>query len=155
MLITYCRLLIVNAIQLVMAVVANMILLLNMAKRIRFTIAQPVTIVAWYISSLCLIALESTAVGPLKKAPEGPYQYIWSQAAYYGIYAACLYFVCSSLMVITFWGAQKGHYDKDFQLTPSQRTLMLQTILFLMYLLIGALVFSRLEGWQYLDAVYW
>lgn len=81
--------------------------------------------------------------------------YIWSQAFYYGIYAACLYFVCSSLMVVTFWGAMKGHYSKDFQLTNSQRTLMLQTIMFLMYLLVGALVFSTIEGWPYLDAVYW
>lgn len=58
-------------------------------------------------------------------------------------------------MVVTFWGAMKGHYSKDFQLTNSQRTLMLQTIMFLMYLLVGALVFSTIEGWPYLDAVYW
>jgi potassium channel subfamily K, other eukaryote len=87
------------------------------------------------------------------KQPQG--LYIWSQAFYYGIYAACLYFVCSSLMVVTFWGAVKGHYSKDFQLTNSQRTLMLQTIMFLMYLLVGALVFSSIESWPYLDAVYW
>lgn len=37
----------------------------------------------------------------------------------------------------------------------SQRTLMLQTISFLVYLLSGAAVFSRVEGWKYLDAVYW
>lgn len=58
-------------------------------------------------------------------------------------------------MVVTFWGALKGHYSKDFQLTTSQRTLMMQTIMFLVYLLIGALVFSKIEGWPYLDAVYW
>lgn len=58
-------------------------------------------------------------------------------------------------MVVTFWGAMKGFYPKDFQLTTSQRTLMLQTIMFLIYLLAGALVFSRVEGWDYLDAVYW
>ncbi|KAI3401968.1 hypothetical protein diail_3942, partial [Diaporthe ilicicola] len=106
-----------------------------------------------YISSICLVALNATAAGPLIEQPEDIF--IWSQAFYYGIYAACLYFVCSSLMVVTFWGAMKGHYSKDFQLTNSQRTLMLQTIMFLMYLLIGALVFSTIEGWPYLDAVYW
>lgn len=106
-----------------------------------------------YISSICLVALNATAAGPLVQQPENIY--IWSQAFYYGIYAACLYFVCSSLMVVTFWGAMKGHYSKDFQLTNSQRTLMLQTIMFLMYLLVGALVFSTIEGWPYLDAVYW
>lgn len=58
-------------------------------------------------------------------------------------------------MVVTFWGASSGHYSKDFNLTASQRTLMLQTIMVLVYLLVGALVFSKIEGWSYLDAVYW
>ncbi|KAK7705830.1 hypothetical protein SLS64_007778 [Diaporthe eres] len=144
---------VINAIQVVMAVIANLVLLLNMARKIRFSVAQPITIVTWYISSICLVALNATAAGPLVEQPEDIY--IWSQAFYYGIYAACLYFVCSSLMVVTFWGAMKGHYSKDFQLTNSQRTLMLQTIMFLVYLLVGALVFSTIEGWPYLDAVYW
>ena len=82
-------------------------------------------------------------------------EYVWSQAFYYGIYAAILYFVDASLMVVTFWGASAGHYSRDFALTASQRTLMLQTIMFLIYLLLGALVFSNLEDWNYLDAVYW
>ena len=59
-------------------------------------------------------------------------------------------------MTVTFWGASSGHYSKSFALTASQRTLMLQTILFLAYLLLGALVFSKIEeDWDYLDAVYW
>lgn len=99
------------------------------------------------------MALAATASGPLIEEPQS--EYIWSQAFYYGIYAAVLYFVCSSLMVVTFWGAIKGHYSRDFQLTTSQRTLMLQTIMFLVYLLVGALVFSRIENWAYLDGVYW
>lgn len=58
-------------------------------------------------------------------------------------------------MVVTFWGAWTGRYSKDFSLTSSQRTLMLQTIVFLGYLLVGALAFSDIEGWDYLDGVYW
>ncbi|KAK4201122.1 hypothetical protein QBC40DRAFT_348130 [Triangularia verruculosa] len=144
---------IINAIQLLIALIANMALLLNMTQRLRFSIAQPVTIVGWYISSICLIALTATASGPLIMEPTS--QYIWSQAFYYGIYGAALYFLVASLMVITFLGAQTEHYPKDFVLTPSQRTLMMQTILLLFYLLLGALVFGRIEGWNYLDAVYW
>lgn len=58
-------------------------------------------------------------------------------------------------MLFTAWGAYKGHYDKEFQLTMSQRTLMLQTISFLVYLLAGAAVYSHIENWPFLDAVYW
>lgn len=146
-------LLAINGVQLAVAVIANMALLLNMTKRLRFTIAQPITIIGWYSSVLCLIVLQCVAATHLRIDPWD--EHVWSQAFYYGIYAAVLYFIDASLMVVTFWGAFTGHYDKDFLLTPSQRTLMLQTILFLMYLLIGALVFSKIEGWPYLDAVYW
>jgi potassium channel subfamily K len=71
------------------------------------------------------------------------------------MWAAILYFVDASLLAITFWGASTGHYRKDFILTVSQRTLMLQTIMLLIYLLLGAFIFSEIESWNYLDAVYW
>ncbi|KAL2135782.1 hypothetical protein VTI74DRAFT_6987 [Chaetomium olivicolor] len=143
----------INAIQLAVALFANMALLLNMTRRLSFTIAQPVTIVGWYISSLALVALTATAAGPLVAEPAD--EFIWSQAFYYAIYSAVLYFFVASLMVVTYLGAQAGHYPKDFMLTPSQRTLMLQTIMLLLYLLLGALLFSKLEDWSYLDGVYW
>ncbi|KAH8903140.1 voltage-gated potassium channel [Coniochaeta sp. PMI_546] len=146
-------LLAINGIQLGIAIIANMALLLNMTKRLRFTVAQPITIVGWYFSVVCLIVLQCVASTHLRIDPWD--EHVWSQAFYYGIYAATLYFIDASLMVVTFWGAYTDHYDKDFLLTPSQRTLMLQTIMFLMYLLLGALVFSKIEGWNYLDAVYW
>ncbi|KAF7545762.1 hypothetical protein G7Z17_g8930 [Cylindrodendrum hubeiense] len=147
---------IVNAIQLVVALVSNMFLLLNMARRVRFIVAQPITIIGWYISAMCLIILNATAAGPLRSQIKFPVEeLIWSQAFFYGIWAAILYFLDASLMVVTFYGAWTNHYDKDFMLTPSQRTLMLQTIMFLVYLLLGALVFSNIEGWDYLDSVYW
>ncbi|KAM9878949.1 potassium channel [Verticillium dahliae] len=146
-------LLIINAIQLAIAITSNLFLLLNMARRVRFSIAQPITITGWYISAFTLMALLATAAGPLQLQPS--HEYIWSQAFFYGLNAAVLYFVTASLMVVTFYGAHTRRYPKDFQLTASQRTLMLQTIAYLFYLLIGALVFAKLEGWIYLDAVYW
>ncbi|KAK2031194.1 ion channel protein [Colletotrichum zoysiae] len=146
-------LIIVNAIQLTIAIISNAFLLLNMARRVRFSLAQPITIAGWYVSAVCLIALNATAAGPLVLKPAD--EYILSQAFYYGMFAAILYFVTASLMVVTVYGAYTRHYSKDFQLTLAQRTLMLQTILFLVYLLVGALVFSTIEGWAYLDAVYW
>ncbi|KAL5627489.1 hypothetical protein BROUX41_003642 [Berkeleyomyces rouxiae] len=146
----------INAVQLAMALISNAFLLLNMARRVRFVVAQPVTISGWFISSFCLIGLSATASGPLvTSAPVPASEIMWSQAFYYGVFAAILYFVVAALMCITVHGATMNHYPKDFNLTVSQRTLMLQTILILVYLLLGALLFSRLEGWSYLDGVYW
>ena len=126
---------------------------MNMARRIRFSIAQPITIIGWYLSSIALIGLIACAAGPLKLSP--PESYAFTQAYYYAIFAAALYFLVATLMAINVWGAYAGHYEKEFQLTMSQRTLMLQTIFYFVYLLCGAVVFSHVEGWDYLDAVYW
>ncbi|KAL7956782.1 potassium channel [Trichoderma compactum] len=145
-----------NAIQLGVVVLSNIFLLLNMARRVRFTIAHPIIIIGWYVSAICLVSLHATAAGPLLKGLEHPINNIvWSQALYYGIWAAILYFIDASLMAIIFWSALHGHYENDFNLTRSQRTLMLQTIMFLTFLLLGALVFSKIENWDYLDGVYW
>lgn len=58
-------------------------------------------------------------------------------------------------MTITCYSAYTGYHTRYFKLTEKQRTLMLQTIAFLIYLLGGAAVYTRIEGWSFLDAVYW
>ncbi|KAK5991828.1 Outward-rectifier potassium channel TOK1-like protein [Cladobotryum mycophilum] len=145
-----------NAVQLAVAIVSNVFLLFNMARRVRFSIAQPITILGWYISAIVLISLTATASGPLLEGIEFiEDELIWSQSFYYAIWAAILYFIDASLMAVTFWGAASGHYQKEFKLTSSQRTLMLQTIMLLIYIHLGARIFCSIEGWGYLDAVYW
>lgn len=102
------------------------------------------------------ISMSATATGPLLedlKFPES--ELLWSQAFYYGIWAAILYIIDASLMAATFWGASRRFYGKQFTLSLSQRTLMLQTVTLLLYLLLGARVFASVEGWSYLDSVYW
>ncbi|TVY23310.1 Outward-rectifier potassium channel [Lachnellula hyalina] len=143
----------VNAVQLVIALISNLALLLNMGKKIRFAVAQPITIIGWYVSSFTLIGLCACASGPLIIEPREDHAF--TQAYYYAIFAAAIYFWVAILMSSTFYGAYKGYYEKEFQLTMSQRTLMLQTISFLIYLLAGAAVYSHIEGWKFLDAVYW
>jgi potassium channel subfamily K len=141
----------VNAISLVLALTANMSLLLNMARRIPFPVAQPVTIIGWYLSSALLIALVSSVPSKLP-LPAGEDRAL-TQAFYYAIIAAALYFLVASLMLVTALGACKGHYSREFKLTMSQRTLMLQTISFLVYLLSGSAVYAKIEDWNFLDAV--
>ncbi|KAF5703614.1 Outward-rectifier potassium channel TOK1 [Fusarium mundagurra] len=148
-------LLIIEGIQLLVGIIANLFLLLNMARRIRFGLALPITIVGWYTSSICRIALCAIVARPFKDKGISDQDIIWSQSFYYGMFAAILYFADASLLTITFWGACTHRYHKDLLLTMSQRTLMLQSILLLIYLLLGAFIFSEIESWSYLDAVYW
>jgi potassium channel subfamily K len=124
-----------------------------MARRIRFAIAQPIIIAGWYISSGLLIGI-LIPFGVLMYKPENDGR-IYTQSYFYGAFAAGLYFIIASLMAVTAWGASKGHYSREYKLTTSQRTLMLQTIVFFIYLLGGSAVYAKIEGWRYLDAVYW
>ncbi|KAF2273639.1 voltage-gated potassium channel [Westerdykella ornata] len=144
----------INAISLAFALVANIALSLSMARRLSFGIAQAIIISGWYIASFLLIGLVaacSTSMFLLQPKTD----HALTQAYYYGIIAAALYFIIASMMVMTTIGAYTGHYRKGFKLTSSQRTLMLQTIMFMVYLLLGALVYSHIEGWPFLDALFW
>jgi potassium channel subfamily K len=157
----------------VFALTANLTLLLNMARRLSFKIAQPITIWGFWIASVLLIALIAVASSHKLLHKPGVRHQALTQAYYYAVFAAGLYQIISYMvgeinklheqdadttsckMMFTIYGALKGHYSKEFKLTLPQRTLMLQTICLLGYLLLGALVYSKIEGWKFLDAVYW
>ncbi|KAH1430866.1 hypothetical protein KXX32_003714 [Aspergillus fumigatus] len=131
---------VVNTISLGCAIMSNFVLLWGMARRIAFSIAQPIIIIGWYISSLLLTCLLCIFAASKVQNDSDSGRHRWLTGSYYyGAFAAGLYFVLSSLLLITVYG----------------RSLMLQTILFLIYLLGGAAVYARIEGWRYLDAVYW
>ena len=147
------RVLTVNAVSFVIAIIANMFLLANNFGRIPFKIAQPATIIGWYIASFMLIGLVAAAPSNLPLAPGQARTF--SQAYYYAILAAAVYFIVASLLIATASGVWLGQYSSDFKLTFSQKTLMIQVLLFLGYLLTAAAVYAYIEDWDYLDAVYW
>ena len=146
-------LLTVNALSLTCTLIANVALLLRMTRRLSFAIANTVTILGWSMSCLLLIILVAVVPTCLRLPP--PERQALSQGFYYAIIAAVLSFVVTALMLVTVSVAYKGDHGPEFKLTLKQRTLMLQTISFLVHLLTGAGVYSRIEGWAFLDAMYW
>ena len=123
-----------------------------MAGRLRFEVAQPITIIGFALAACLLIGiLVAASRQSFVATQEG---HALTQAFYYAVWAAGIYVIIAAIMLLTVAGALLGKYERKFNLTPDQRTLMLQTISFMAYLLIGALIFSTIEGWRYLDAVY-
>lgn len=150
----------INAVSLLSAVVGNASLLMNMARRLKFSTAQPITISGFLLAGILLVAdVAALASKPnygitdLKAVPS--INHALSQAFYYAIIAASVYIVIGLLLCVTVYGAVEGRAPKDFRLTNPQQTLMLQTMSFIAYLLLGAVVYSNIEGWHYLDAFYW
>lgn len=90
--------------------------------------------------------------------PARPYE-TYTQGFWYAIIAACLYLVCSIILMVNMLGYFLGHYPDTFTLTDAQRTLILQTMLFFIWLAGGGGLFSRIEtdhgqsGWAFVDAV--
>lgn len=56
--------------------------------------------------------------------------------------------------MINMLGYFLGHYAQHFELDDDQRTLILQTMMFFLWLAGGAAVFARVCSWSYADALY-
>ena len=84
------------------------------------------------------------------KSPEQTY----SQGFWHAVIAAVLYFISSMMLMGNMLGYFLGHYPQHFELTDEQRNLILQTMMFFIWLAGGAGVFAKVEGWLYVDALY-
>lgn len=149
-----------NVASLILGFVGNFFLLCNFTGRIRYIIALPVTIVTWYLATAILIGI--TVHMQLTVPPIRPQQ-TYTQGFWYAVLAACMYLICSMMLMVNMLGYFLGHYSQKFTLTDSQRTLILQTMLFFIWLAGGAIVFSTVENkyghdpnmhWSYVNALY-
>ena len=147
----------INVASLICGFLGNLFLLLNFTQRIRYIIALPVTVVLWYLSSAFLIAITicmNTYQPPIR--PEQGY----TQGFWYAIAGAAFYTICSMILMVNMLGFFLGHYPENFALSDSQRTLILQTMAFFIWLGGGAAIFAKLEqdagedSWRFADALY-
>lgn len=131
-----------NVVSLICGFLGNIFLLFNFTQKIRYIIALPATIVLWYISSGLLIAI--TACMEVYDPPNRPFE-IYTQGYWYAVAAAVFYFVCSVLLMVNMLGYYLGHYPDHFALSDNQRTLILQTMFFFIWMAGGAAMYSRIQ----------
>ncbi|EME47336.1 hypothetical protein DOTSEDRAFT_166301 [Dothistroma septosporum NZE10] len=151
-----------NVVSLIVGFIGNFFLLCNFTNRIRYIIALPVTIICWYIATGILLGI--TVAMEIYEAPVRPQQ-TYTQGFWYAVIAACMYMICAMLLMVNMLGYWLGHYPQHFALTESQRTLILQTMLFFIWLAGGAAVFARVESihgdhslgidWSYVNSLYY
>lgn len=148
-----------NAASLALGFLGNIFLLFNFTGFVRYKIALPVTIIAWFIATGILIGITSAMHAYVP--PTGPEQ-IFSQGFWYGVLAACLYLLAAVLLLLNMVGFFLGHFPERFNLSDSQRTLILQTMMFFIWLAAGGAIFSAVETkygtqpeeWSYVNALY-
>ncbi|RDW79600.1 hypothetical protein BP6252_04238 [Coleophoma cylindrospora] len=142
---------ILNAISLGCGFFGNFCLLLNFTKRVRYIIALPLTIITWYFATGILIGIivaMDTYVPPVRPGET------YSQGFWSAILAAVFYLIGSMILMINMLGYFLGHYPQHFELDDDQRTLILQTMMFFIWLAGGAGVFAKVCGFTYADALY-
>jgi potassium channel subfamily K len=81
-------------------------------------------------------------------------QQTYSQGFWHAVIAAALYLISSMMLMVNMWGYVLGHYPQHFELTDEQRNLILQTMMFFIWLAGGAGIFAKVFGWQFVDALY-
>ncbi|KPI40757.1 Outward-rectifier potassium channel TOK1 [Cyphellophora attinorum] len=139
-----------NVVSLVVGFIGNMFLLFNFTRRVRYIVALPVTIICFYFASGILIGITASMN---MYVPPGQNQ-IYSQGFWYAIIAACLYVLNSMILMVNMVGYFLGHYPQHFTLTDEQRNLILQTMMFFIWLGGGAGVFATLCDMTFPDALY-
>ena len=58
------------------------------------------------------------------------------------------------LLMVNMLGYFLGHYPQHFELSEEQRNLILQTMMFFIWLAGGGGIFARVSGWTFVDALY-
>lgn len=81
-------------------------------------------------------------------------QQTYSQGFWHAVIAACIYLFSSMILMGNMLGYILGHYPQHFELSDEQRNLILQTMMFFIWLAGGGGVFSKVCGWSYVDALY-
>lgn len=140
-----------NGASLACGFIGNAFLLCNFTRKIRYIIALPATILFFYIASGILIGI-TVAMNVYEPPKDGQ---VYSQGYWNAIIAACLYMLCGMILMVNMLGYFLGHYPQHFDLNDEQRNLILQTMIFFLWLSGGAGVFSAVEpDWDYPDALY-
>ncbi|KAF8417491.1 hypothetical protein EV426DRAFT_705359 [Tirmania nivea] len=159
----------INGLSLFLGLAANIALLLTLFRLAPYRLLQPFTAICWLLSALLLLTLiivfihaptlnpHSLNSSPLPPGPEAPRRLTWSQSYYYAILSSTIYLVITLLLGINLYSA---YIQKRFRaglrgLTNPQRTLILLSTAYMVYLSLGALAFAHIEEWRFLDAVYW
>ncbi|KAH6905574.1 hypothetical protein BKA70DRAFT_1430428 [Coprinopsis sp. MPI-PUGE-AT-0042] len=132
-------LLALNAISLAFAVIANVFLLLNFARRVRYYVAQFVTITLWYISAIFLLVPFAILTARIYDKDDHTH----SQSYYYALLAGIIYTTISTFLLLNVIGASnlsvsisgeilRQHYNPSFRILSIPQ-----------------------RGWGFVDAVYW
>lgn len=140
-----------NAGSLFLGCIANISLFLNFSGRINYSFSQLVSIGGWYVASALLLSLTIATKYVYFHIPG----IIRSQGFYYACITCTLYAMSATLLLINEIGHLRGQYSASFNLTQTQRRIMMQNVILMIWVGAGAGVFSNVIAIDYTDAIFY
>lgn len=143
---------VLNSISLGLGLFGNLSFTLNFSRILLYTLTQITSICCWFLAS----ALQLTAIVIVAKEFKSKDSiYLPSDGFWFGVFTSFFYFSCACLLSINFIGYKLKKYPDYFNLTPAERRLMIYTVVFAVWALIGCGAMHKLiSGLTYGSALY-
>lgn len=141
-----------NAVSFAFGIVGNISLLMNFSGTVRYMVSQLVCISCWMVATVTLLA----DVVVTNRDFTGPNPaYVRTEGFWFGIFTTAMYGGCVLVLAINLLGCHLKKYPPIFNLDTKQRTLMVYTICFAVWLVVGAIVIKHMiEGLSYGASLY-
>ncbi|KAL3477390.1 hypothetical protein BJX99DRAFT_246164 [Aspergillus californicus] len=140
-----------SATSLACGVIGSISLLFKLAGAVCYGSSLALVLLCWLLAAGNLIG--SIVAMHIYYRPIQGYE-IYSQTYWSAVIAAVLYVLLSSTVGVNILGCRLGHYPRSGAITANQRVLVLQTLIFDLWLAIGGVAFSQSIGLSYPDALY-
>lgn len=132
---------VLNTLSLCLGILGNVSLLLNFTKIIKYLVTQTISILCWLIACTFLIAaiFITNKQFTMENSP-----YLRSEGFWMAVFTAFFYLCCALILLINFLGYHLKKYPPTFNLNQKQRSLMIYTITFCGWCIIGSAAMQHL-----------
>ncbi|GMG19343.1 unnamed protein product [Ambrosiozyma monospora] len=143
-----------NSLSVLLAIISNTSLLLNFRKKIRYDSSQFISITGWFFACLILTGcIVGFHVDYMNR--ELYHTYRISSGFWYACISVIIHFCNFLLLAMNELGFILKKYEPVFNIDDVQRSLITQSLLVAAWLLIGAVIFSRLFHLDFAEAMFY
>ncbi|CCE64600.1 hypothetical protein TPHA_0I00940 [Tetrapisispora phaffii CBS 4417] len=139
-----------NIISFVIGICSNGVLILHFAQKVSYQTSQIINITGWTVSGLLLLV--DVVVSSIRYTYR--YDYHLNIGFWFAVITCALYFCCALVLSLHYVGYKLRKYPARFNLVKNERAVMVFTVLFSIWLIWGAGLFSGLLHINYCTAMY-
>lgn len=142
-----------NLVSFCLGVLGNVSLLLNFSRTVKYLVTQCLSIACWVAAAstllVAILVLNADFVGD-------NVEYSRSEGFWLAVFTIFFYDLCAIILMINFVGYRLNKYPAEFNLNKKQRLLMLYTIAFSIWQIVGLVTMSHLiPGLNYGASLYY